>query len=140
MPLFRWSSHYAVYVPEIDAEHRALFLMGAELERAVMAGAPQDRLIEIVRAVFDHAEDHFAHEERLMRAARYHAFDWHKDQHDGLRRRLKQFAQRLEADDPEVAAELVGYLAHWLRDHITVTDRMMTASLRSFEFQHAAAS
>ena len=40
----------------------------------------------------------------------------------------------------EAAAELVEYLAHWLRDHITVTDRMMTASLRSFEYQQAAVS
>jgi hemerythrin-like metal-binding protein len=140
MTLFHWSSRYAVYVPEIDAEHRAIFLMGAELERAVAARAPQARIREIVRALTDHAGDHFAHEERLMRAARYEAFEWHKKQHDGARRRLQQFAERIEADDREAPAELVEYVAHWLHDHIPVTDRMMSAGLRSFEHQQAVAS
>jgi hemerythrin-like metal-binding protein len=109
------------------------------LERAAAAGAPQTRIREIVRALVDHAGDHFAHEERLMRAARYQAFEWHKGQHDGMRRRLKQFAEHIAADDREAPAVLLQYVAHWLRDHITVTDRMMSASLRRFERENKAA-
>lgn len=140
MPLFHWSSQYTVYVPQIDAEHRAIFLMGAELERAAAARTPQVRIREIVRALMGHAEDHFAHEERLMRDARYQGFEWHKKQHDGVRRKLKELSRRIEADDRQAPAELLEYLAHWLRDHTAVTDRMLGATLRNFGRKHEAVS
>lgn len=133
MALFHWTSEHAVFVPEIDAEHRAIFDAAAELERAATAHAPQSRLREMVRALAGHAEDHFAHEERLMRQARYEALDWHKKQHDGLRRKLKQFAGRIENNDREAPSALLHYLAAWLRDHTAVADRLMGARLRNFE-------
>jgi hemerythrin len=140
MPLFHWSKQYAVYVPELDAEHRAIFLIGAELEQAAAAQAPTERMTEIVRGLMDLAEDHFAHEERLMREAHYLGRDWHEKQHDGVRRNMKAYAKRVVAGDREAPAEMIEYLSHWLHDHTTVTDRMMTARLRNFERQHAAAS
>jgi hemerythrin len=140
MPLFQWTSQYEVYVPELDAEHRAMFLAGAELERAAAAQAPSTRTREIVRALICDAEDHFAHEERLMSAARYPGLEWHKKQHDGARRKLKQFAKRIEAGDTEAPGELTQYLRRWLKDHLAVTDRLMTASLRNVMRQRAVAS
>jgi hemerythrin len=140
MQLFHWSSKNAVYVPEIDAEHRAIFLAGGELERALAAGAPKARLREMVDALIDHAEDHFSHEERLMRKMRYEAFDWHKKQHDGVRRRLKQYGTRIESDDRSAATEMLEYLAHWLRDHTGLSDRLMAARIRSVERQQRRAS
>ena len=113
--------------------------MAAELERAAAAHAPKTRIGELVGALMADAEDHFAHEERLMRAAHYEGFAWHKRQHDGARQKMKELATRIEADDPQAPAELLDYLVHWLRDHTTVTDRMMSASLRNFERQHTAA-
>ena len=140
MPMFQWSRQYAVFVPEIDAEHRAIFTMGAELERAAASHAPKARMREMVRALAGHAEDHFTHEERLMREVRYQAFEWHKKQHDGVRRRLKEFAKRIETGDREAPAELLAYLAHWLHGHTSLTDRMMGARLRNFEREHKRAS
>ena len=140
MPMFQWSRQYAVFVPEIDAEHRAIFVMGAELERAAASHAPKARLGEMVRALAGHAEDHFTHEERLMREVRYQAFEWHKKQHDGVRRRLKEFARRIETGDREAPSELVEYLSHWLHGHTSLTDRMMGARLRNFERERKRAS
>jgi len=140
MPLFHWTKQYSVFVPEIDAEHRAIFLMGAELERAAAEHAPQARLREMIRALAGHAEDHFTHEERLMRDARYEAFEWHKHQHDGVRRKLKEFAKRIGSDDGEAPGELLQYLSHWLHDHTALTDRMMGARLRNFNRERRRAS
>jgi hemerythrin len=138
MALFNWNNRLAIWVPALDDEHRAIFSIGADLEQAVATKAPHDRICEIVHALAEHAEKHFAHEERMMRQTHYQAFEWHKRQHDGARRRLKQLAKRIAADDPEAPTELVAYLAQWVRDHISVTDRMMAARLRSFEHQHVA--
>ena len=140
MPLFHWTKNYAVFLPEIDAEHRAIFLAGAELERAATARVPKARLREMTRALVDHAEDHFSHEERLMREIRYQAFAWHKKQHDGVRRRLKQFGKRIEADDREAPREMLEYLGHWLHGHTLLTDRMMGARLRNFHRERGRVS
>lgn len=140
MPLFHWRSQYSVYVPEVDAEHRAIFLMGAELERAAGAHAPKARLREMVRGLLGQAEDHFTHEERLMKEVRYEAYEWHKKQHDGVRRRLKEFGKRIEANDREAPSELLHYLSSWLHDHTAVTDRMMGARLRNFRRERKRAS
>ena len=74
---------------------------------------------------------HFAHEERLMRAARYGSMRWHKQSHDAARRRVGQFARRIEKGDTKAGLELVEYLRSWLHDHTAIADRMMAAFLRN---------
>ena len=102
-----------MFLAEIDAEHKALFKLVHELAAALnsrVRGA-RGKLLELLGSL---AEDHFAHEERLMRASRYDAFDWHKGQHDVARRHLKQFVERIEAGDRKAAGELIEYLTGWL--------------------------
>ena len=41
-------------------------------------------------------------------------------------------AKRLEAGDATAAADTLKFLSQWLNDHITVADRMMSASLRNY--------
>ena len=139
MRLFKWTRVHAAFVPEIDAEHRTLYRLGDELQQAVMAGAGADRLNTIVQSLIATSEDHFSHEERLMRSSRYPIFAWHKQQHDGARRRLKEFAASVARGDGEAPAELMEYMAHWLKNHVSLTDRMFGAYLRNFErFQSVA--
>jgi hemerythrin len=78
------------------------------------------------------AEEHFRHEERLMRAMHYTAFAWHKSQHDAVRKRAKAAASRMEKGDSAAAGELLQFLSAWLRDHMSVADRMMGAYLRNY--------
>jgi hemerythrin len=137
--LFQWSETHAIFVPEIDAEHRNLYRAGAGLDRAVAAGVKAPQLKEMVRAAVSAAEDHFAHEERLMRAAHYSGLAWHKQQHDGTRRRLKDFARRVEAGDKPAVRELLDFLAPWMRDHVGLADRMMGAYLRNQQRLRAVA-
>ena len=140
MSLFHWTTQYSVYVPEIDAEHRAIFMMGAELERAAASHAPKSRIREMLCALVAHAEDHFTHEERLMKDVRYEGYEWHKRQHDGVRRRLAEFGRRIEAGEREAPSEMLHYLSGWLHDHTALTDRMMGARLRNFHRERKRAS
>jgi hemerythrin len=139
MQLFQWGKQYDVFSPQLDAEHREVFRLGGDLHKAVTSKAPKARVNELLRALIGKAEDHFSHEERLMREMRYQAYDWHKGQHDGVRRRVKAFVRRIEAGDGGAAEELLQYLASWMRDHTAVTDRMMSARLRAYEREHSSA-
>jgi hemerythrin len=132
MSLFKWSSVHSVYLPEIDAEHRALYRLGDDLHKALQSGAGPAQLKPILTNLLESAEEHFRHEERLMRAIHYDAFAWHKHQHDAARKTCKQLAARLEAGDVAGIGELLHFLSGWLRDHMGVADRMMGARLRNY--------
>lgn len=138
MRAFKWSGSHAVHLAEIDAEHRAVYQAAGELQQAVEARAPSDRILEILHGLAATVEDHFTHEERMMQSARYLSYGWHRGQHDAARRRLSQFIGQIEAGVPESATLLVEYLAGWLRDHIAIADRMLGAHLRNHSRFHAA--
>jgi hemerythrin-like metal-binding protein len=127
MSLFRWTSANSVYLPEIDAEHRGLYLLGDQLHKALLAGASTARLQPILANLLESAEKHFRHEERLMRAIRYPSLDWHKRQHDSVRRKCKAMARRIAAGDRAATGELLEFLGEWLKGHMAVADRMMSA-------------
>lgn len=138
MPAFKWSEAHSIHVPEIDAEHRNLFRLAADLKSALAKGAPAADIEQKLRALFADVEDHFTHEERMMRGARYALFAWHKGQHDTVRKRGKQYAIRIRAGESAAGKEFLGFLAHWLRDHMAVADNMMGATIRNYQRLHAA--
>lgn len=138
MRVFKWNSGHAVYLAEIDAEHRAIFHAAGELQKTIEGNAPTERILEGLRALIAAAEDHFAHEERLMADSHYLSLSWHKHQHDTARNRLKQFAADLEVEERDAAYLMLEFLSGWMRDHLGVADRMMGAHLRNYRRANAA--
>ncbi|HEY2018415.1 MAG TPA: hemerythrin family protein [Bryobacteraceae bacterium] len=139
MPLFKWTKAHAVFVPEIDAQHRNLFQMADELHHAIIGGAEPSRTLELLRTLIAGAEEHFAYEERLMRSMQYSSYTWHKNQHDTVRKRINHFVPQIESGDSEAAALLLEFLAGWLKDHTGLTDRMLGAYVRNqYRFQALA--
>ena len=120
-----------MFVPDVDDEHKEIFEAVVELQKALTADAPAPELCRLTNDLATRAVEHFAHEERLMRAARYDSLRWHKQQHDGARRQVSQFAARIEKGGRMAGFELVEYLSSWLANHTRVADRMMGAFLRN---------
>jgi hemerythrin len=138
MRLFRWTRAKTVFMPEFDAEHRNLYQLGESLHQVWSAGAPPEAMMPSVRALLAAAEEHFAHEERLMRAARYPLLNWHQRQHETARNAARPLVARIEAGDRQAVKALLDLLAGWLKDHLAVADRMMAAALRAFARTSAA--
>jgi hemerythrin-like metal-binding protein len=132
MVRFKWTSQLAVFLPEIDAEHRGLYRTADELYRNVMARADAERVLAGARNLLLQVEEHFVHEEQLMRDARYAAFAWHKQQHDTFRKRARSLRPLIESGDRSQVLELLEFAHTWLKDHTGVADRMMGARLRNF--------
>lgn len=131
MRTLKWTPSNAVFVTEIDDEHIEIFTAVAELQAQLgLAGSDIPRLAHRLLACI---AGHFAHEERLMRAARYGSLRWHKQLHDAVRRRVKQLLSRIEHGDADAGAALIAYLTGWLRDHTRIADRMMAAALRNHQ-------
>ncbi|MDR3699956.1 MAG: hemerythrin family protein [Candidatus Sulfopaludibacter sp.] len=138
MSRLRWSEENTIYIPEVDAEHRSLYLLAADLKRALANGAGAEEIDGKVRALLAEVEDHFTHEERLMRAAKYAMIDWHKGLHDTLRKRATLYAGRIHAGDRKAGRELIDFASRWLEDHMAVADKMMGAALRNHRRSRAA--
>ena len=134
---FKWTKAHAVFLPEVDAEHRNLFRMAEELHQAVRAGADVARLQELARPLAAGIEEHFAHEERMMKSVSCPDAVWHKSQHDVARGKIGIAMAEIEAGNQVAAAELIEFLAKWFRDHVSLSDRMMGAHVRNYERLHA---
>ncbi len=127
----KWSTSHAVFVAEIDDEHREIFEAVSNLQLVLSSGGRLPEVRKLTQRLSACILAHFAHEERLMRAARYGSILWHKKQHDNARRRLVRFVLQIEQGDTKAGLALIEYLTSWLRDHTRLADRMMGAFLRN---------
>ena len=131
MPLFKWNKAHAVFIAELDEEHKALFRAGQELEQALKGKAAAAGLESRIQGLIEQVGSHFDHEERLMRDSKCPSLEWHKGQHNAARRRLQGFVGSIEEGDADAPQLLLEYLAGWLQDHTALTDRMMAAHVRN---------
>jgi hemerythrin len=129
----KWSTSHAVFVTEIDDDHKEIFEALANFQAALSEHGRSPEAGRLCLRVAGRIEDHFAHEERLMRAARYRSLGWHKRKHDNARKRVGQYLSRLEQGDGGAGTALVGYLTSWLKEHTRLADAMPGAFLRNHE-------
>ena len=71
-------------------------------------------------------------------ALAYPLYTWHKQQHDTVRKRSPEFLKKVEAGEIDAPRDADDFLAGWLRDHMSVADRMMGAHVRNYERLHHA--
>ena len=131
MRSLRWNSSHAVFVQEIDDDHKEIFDAVGQLQAALSENGRMGKFDELTKRLAVRIEDHFAHEERLMRAARYGLFSWHKRCHDAARKRVARFLNRIGRGDLDAGRALVAYLIEWLQNHARLQDRMLGAFLRN---------
>lgn len=140
MQLFKWTKAHAVFLPQVDAEHRNLFRLAEELHHAVEAGARAARIQNEMQLLVSAIDEHFAHEERLMKTARCQSYLWHKQQHDTVRKKARRMKAAFARGDRDAPDAFLEFLAHWFRDHTALSDRMMGAQLRNRDRYTARAS
>jgi hemerythrin len=131
--MLQWTIEHSVYVAELDDQHKVVFEAIHDLYESLTQRAPWREILDRTGFLESCVSGHFAHEERLMRASRYEAFEWHKQQHRNALRRVRQFVRRIGQGDAQAGSELVDSLSSWLHDHTRLTDRMLGAFLRNRE-------
>jgi len=132
MRSLKWNSSHAVFVTEIDDDHKEIFEAVAQFQAALSEKPiPIGKVNDLTGHLAVRIEDHFAHEERLMRAARYGLLSWHKRCHDAARKRVARLIQRIGRGDAEAGPALVKYLSEWLPNHTRLPDKMLGAFLRN---------
>ena len=130
MASLKWSASDAVWIEEVDDEHKEIFAAIAGFQKRLGTGSGE-AIRESLERLTSAISEHFAHEERLMYACRYYSLSWHKSLHDAALGKVRYFAEGIEQGDMGAARAMIRYLKSWLRTHTRLADRMMGAYLRN---------
>lgn len=109
-----------------------MFRLAGALREALLAGEPTGRVDLLCRRLAAESNGHLSHEERLLRDAKYPAYEWHERQHRTARARLAALDRDVRAGQTQPAFEALESLAAWMRDHTLVADRMAGSYLRNY--------
>ncbi len=127
---FRWLPEYAVGVPEIDHEHQGLFSLAEKLHSAMRGGKGGEFVNPLLNELIEYTQDHFAHEEALMKRIAYPHHEDHCRQHEELRTKVREMGNRAAAGEISMTIEVMQFLLSWLKSHTTTSDRRIGTYMR----------
>ena len=119
-------------VRQIDLQHQELVRLINEMERAHAAGQSSMALDDILPSLTTYALFHFGDEELLLAqvaegtAYAEHHLKEHRSFVDEIQRLI---ASRASQSDSDLVEVLTRYLADWLVQHISGTDRVLARLL-----------
>jgi hemerythrin-like metal-binding protein len=87
--LIQWGDHFSVGIPEIDAQHKAIFDLGTRIYEKWRAGVGVVALRPFVDKLASLLPAHFSYEERRLAEIGYGDLDQHVAEHRSM---LKDFA------------------------------------------------
>jgi hemerythrin len=122
MILLSWQDDYRVGVPLIDQEHRYLFALINEFHDKHASGDPHRQVILVLNRLVAYAEQHFQHEEALMKEYGYPRLAHQHELHEELYSSIFALNERLSSETARVDADTLRFLRHWLLGHILKED------------------
>lgn len=122
MAFLSWRNEYRVGVEQIDEEHRYLFDLINAFHDTHVGGTNRSALGQILNRLVHYAEQHFRHEEAIMKAEAYPAFVEHCALHEDLYLTIFRLSEELAAGSLRVDMETVRFIRSWLVTHIVQHD------------------
>ncbi len=119
-----WQSSYSIGDAEIDAQHQALFEAAGQL----LASSDRDSKLNGAIRLMRLTQEHFEHEEQVMRQVDYPDMSTHFIEHTDLLSHLNGFTEKI-ADDTVSSGELENFVTAWLQTHVAISDAKLVAFL-----------
>lgn len=117
-----WSDSYALGMPEIDDQHKALFVLINRLWEQIITQADSAEVMKVLEKLEQYTISHFTAEETFMRVIAYPGFDEHKAAHENFVARIGKEKAGILAGGA-LTLDILHFLKDWLVDHILVTDK-----------------
>lgn len=131
MHLVRWQDDYLVGDTIIDNDHKMLFAIINEFYDAFIQSRKRSDLARILTRLVNYAEEHFQREEKIMADHKFPGAAEHHAIHEELYETIFALNKRLESDPSPLDRETVGFLKHWLVDHILKHDMALGDFIRA---------
>ena len=129
MPNIVWSETLLIGKLEIDAEHKQLIRIANSLLRAMQEGRNKNDFAKILHELREYTVFHFNNEEEYMRSIGYPDLNKHIEEHNILKKRVKDFQHSVFIGDKVEYDALREMLKDWLVGHI------LSCDLRIKEYQ-----
>ncbi len=136
MRTFVWEAKYALGEPDLDAQHRRLFVMLRELQLEIYGQVSPEFVVAKVNEMLAYFHEHITAEEALMEpfSAILPMYLEHKEQHAQFFAAVNVFASRAKTEGGDIAKELCEFLGSWLVAHIYTMDKKTFAAMHGLGF------
>ena len=124
MPLIKWNTEMRLGVPEVDFEHEELIEVINTLGELLQQGGPMELIESVLGEIHGQIEQHFALEEKIMRANGFTGYEAHKEDHDRLLDQIRELMSDAKTmDQDQLCEKLAQRLNIWFTDHFRTLDR-----------------
>jgi len=123
MALLTWSEKFSVQVAQFDTEHKELVNFINRLHDAMKAGQGKQVIGDVLQGLINYTRNHFAAEEKLMKAHAYPAYENHKKEHNQLTMTVLDFQKGYLDGSVPLSQEVMNFLKDWLSGHIQGVDK-----------------
>jgi len=136
VPNIVWSETLLIGKMEIDAEHKQLIRIANSLLRAMQEGRSKNNFSKILHDLREYTVFHFTNEEDYMRLIGYHDLNKHIEEHNILKKRVRDFQHSVFIGDKVECDALREMLKDWLVGHILSCDLLIKEYLASKYVKH----
>lgn len=125
-----WSSSIETGIPEIDAQHKALF----ELASSFRHHGDEIRIMKSLAILCDYAKVHLKDEEELLAKIGYPDIEAHRQAHGEFRRLLRELLNDARSISLEqIAMRVEQLINHWFFNHILHVDMLYIPMVLAYE-------
>ena len=119
----RWKKEYSVKVKEIDIQHKKIFVLINDLNKAIINKNFSETLRKIIDGLVDYSIYHFETEEKYFKKFKFEYSDEHKKEHESFKKKITEIIKKIDNNEMEISFELVDFLEDWIINHVTGSDQ-----------------
>ncbi|MBR6566526.1 MAG: hemerythrin family protein [Spirochaetaceae bacterium] len=126
----KWEKKYELGIPGIDKQHRHLVELCNKLRRDLKNFSAQEKvdwhvsLANTLKELAAYTQEHFATEEKLMRACKYKDYDIHRSQHIKFVEQVTKQLMTFDLATLQEAYTLLDFLREWILSHVACEDKL----------------
>lgn len=125
--MFVWKEIYSLQYPQIDVQHKKLFLLGNNVYNAMYKEKDTDiqhaKVKNLLKELKEYTIYHFKFEEDLLTKKEYDKLPQHMAEHKKFIADLEKLGNNLSDQyDKKANFELLKFLSDWITKHIMLVD------------------
>ncbi len=134
----KWEKKYELGIPGIDKQHRHLLDLCNKLRSDLKNFSSKEgvdwhaSLAHTLKELAAYTQDHFATEEKLMRACNYKDFDRHRTQHHRFVEEVTKQLMTFDLATLQEAYSLLDFLRDWILSHVACEDKLYVKPIMDY--------
>lgn len=129
---FGWKDIYSLQNPELDEEHKSLFIIAEEAFAMVEPKLKHGKIKDVLNKLYEYMKTHFSHEEKYMEEINYPNIEIHKELHNNIVNTINDFVKELpNLSEDSFEKELARLIDVTIIHHIIQEDKKIITWLKA---------